>query len=114
MVVHSNTKLANLRETSVSFFVYCLFCCRTFLGALSGAPAAKAPPPESSEELFAVVCRTSIFNLPIDNSYRIVLRNIFIKTLRKKYHLFGIVIPKVYRCRHFIYFIVYHKNTKFL
>ena len=64
MLVHSNTKLANLRETSVSFFVYCLFCCRTLLGALLGAPAAKAPPPERSEELFAVVCRTSIFNLP--------------------------------------------------
>ena len=64
MLVHSNTKLANLRETSVSFFVYCLFCCRTLLGALWGAPAAKAPPPERSEELFAVVCRTSIFNLP--------------------------------------------------
>ena len=36
-------------------------------GALSGAPAAKAPPPESSEELFAVVCRTSIFNLPVNS-----------------------------------------------
>jgi hypothetical protein len=32
LIVHSNTKLVNLGETSVSFF--CLYCCQTFLGAL--------------------------------------------------------------------------------
>ena len=65
MLVHSNTKLANLRETSVSFFVYCLFfAAERSWGRSRAPPPLRLPPPERSEELFAVVCRTSIFNLP--------------------------------------------------
>ena len=44
-------------------------------------------------------------------SFSAISRNIFVKTLRKKDNLFGIVIPKVYFC-HVIR--LYHKDTKFL
>lgn len=44
---------------------------------------------------FLEIVEPEIVDDPIYHPDRIVFRNIFIETLRKKYHLFGIVVPKV-------------------
>ena len=54
---------------------------------------------------FLEIVKPKIVDYRIYHPDRIIFRNIFIKTLRKKYHLFGIVIPKVYLRRHLIVFI---------
>mgnify|MGYP007026157107 FL=1 len=44
---------------------------------------------------FLEIVKPKIVDYRIYHPDRIIFRNIFIKTLRKKYHLFGIVVPKV-------------------
>lgn len=51
---------------------------------------------------FAEVFQLQAVNYRVNHTDRIVFRNILVKTMRKKNSLFGIVIPKVYLCRHMI------------